>query len=215
MNTDKQSNRFKESPKVRDDRYRKRYNNESNYKNTGTKYNIFMRDKNEKEKEKQLDPTIFSSSEHFPELISSKPTSLTNEKEEEDEQSMKLYSDIVETEVKKEENIEEFKLKPGWILIDKSKKYNKTDDSENEYFVNLKLILQKTNNLYERRKNEYIELYGDDNYEKMFKFPNYDYEYFDRLDYLYELEMETSSNGNNEMYDENQDYDDLYTYEMD
>ena len=214
MNTDKQSNRFKESPKDRDDRYRKRYNNESNYKNNesnyknnGTRYNIFMRDKNEKEKEKQLDPTIFSSSEHFPELISSKPTSLINEKEE---QSIKLYSDIVETEVKKEENTEEFKLKPGWILIDKSKKYNKTDGSENEYFANIKLIMQKTNVLYESRKKEYIELYGEDNYEKMFKFPNYDYEYFDRLDYLCELEMESNSNGNNEMYDENHDYDELY-----
>jgi len=211
MNPDKQSNRFKESPKVRDDRYRKRYNNnEFNYKNNGPTSNIFMRDK--KEKEKQFDPTIFSSKEHFPELISSKPTGLMNEKEE--EQSMKLYSDIVETEIKKEEPPEEFKLKPGWIVLDKSKNYNKTDD-ENEKMVDFILIMRKMDVLYERRKKEYIEVYGEDNYEKMYKFPNYDYEYFDRLDYLYELEMESNSNGNNEMYDENQGYDDLYTYETD
>jgi hypothetical protein len=39
---------------------------------------------------------------------------------------------------------------------------------------------------WNRDKKYYIELYGEDNYNFVFKFPNYDYEYFDKLDLEYE-----------------------------
>jgi len=44
--------------------------------------------------------------------------------------------------------------------------------------------------LHEKRTNEYIELWGYDEWEKNFRFPNYDYEYFNKLDELYEEELE-------------------------
>jgi hypothetical protein len=44
--------------------------------------------------------------------------------------------------------------------------------------------------LHEKRTAEYIELYGYDTWEKMFRSPTWDYDYFDRLDREYEEEME-------------------------
>lgn len=42
---------------------------------------------------------------------------------------------------------------------------------------------------YEKWKAEYIELYGYDDYEHTFRFSDWDYEYFDKLDEKYEYEM--------------------------
>ncbi len=43
-------------------------------------------------------------------------------------------------------------------------------------------IMQALVDRYEDWKTEYIELYGYDDYEHNYRFPNYDYEYFDKLD---------------------------------
>ena len=59
-------------------------------------------------------------------------------------------------------------------------------------------------NLFEKRKEEYIKAWGEEEYFYMFKFPNYDYDYFSKLD---ELE---------EIYDKrtyNHDITDNYDYE--
>jgi hypothetical protein len=55
---------------------------------------------------------------------------------------------------------------------------------------------------YEKRKSEYIDNWGEDEWEQMFTFPNYDYHYFDKLDEIYEK--------NNVEYDyeyENEEYE--------
>ena len=44
--------------------------------------------------------------------------------------------------------------------------------------------------LHEKRKNEYINQWGYEDYENTFLFKNYDYEYFDKLDEIHEREME-------------------------
>jgi hypothetical protein len=45
-------------------------------------------------------------------------------------------------------------------------------------------------------------MWGYEEWEKMFRFPNYDYEYFDKLDELYENDM----NNYNDMEPEDNDY---------
>ncbi len=44
--------------------------------------------------------------------------------------------------------------------------------------------------LYETWKANYIAEYGEEYYERHYRFPNYDYEYFDKLDEKYEAEMD-------------------------
>ena len=43
--------------------------------------------------------------------------------------------------------------------------------------------------LYENWKQDYINTWGQEEYEHRYLFPNYDYEYFDKLDEEYEYEM--------------------------
>lgn len=52
------------------------------------------------------------------------------------------------------------------------------------------VIFKALTDNYEKWKAEYIEMYGYDEYENNYRFPNYDYEYFDKLDekYIFELE---------------------------
>jgi hypothetical protein len=59
--------------------------------------------------------------------------------------------------------------------------------------------------LYEKRTEDYINLWGEYEYDKVFLFPNYDYNYFDRLDWE-EREKEKKVNqiemNNYEIYSE-------------
>ena len=51
-------------------------------------------------------------------------------------------------------------------------------------------IMSKQVELYETWKANYIAQYGEYYYEHYYRFPNYDYEYFDKLDEKYEAELE-------------------------
>ena len=51
-------------------------------------------------------------------------------------------------------------------------------------------VMARQVELYERWKADYIAEYGEDYYERHYRFPNYDYEYFDKLDDKYEAEMD-------------------------
>lgn len=72
-------------------------------------------------------------------------------------------------------------------------------------------IIEALSFLHEQRTEEYIELWGEEEWERMFIFPNHDYEYFDKLDEAYEIEQnkinEQYSNSNYDSYGENY-YDD-------
>ena len=52
------------------------------------------------------------------------------------------------------------------------------------------VVFEALANLHEKKTNEYIETWEYDEWEKMFKFSNYDYEYFDNFDEKIEEEME-------------------------
>jgi hypothetical protein len=75
-------------------------------------------------------------------------------------------------------------------------------------------IMKALADKYEKWKAEYISEYGIDDYEHNFRFPGYDYEYFDKLDEawdlelqaLQELEAEKEREQNEEFY-----HDELYT----
>jgi hypothetical protein len=150
---------------------------------------------NEKEKEKAL------AIENFPDLV-------TNNKKTENKtpvlqtgfmDKVKIVKDVkpVATINEKISNI-----KPGWIEITRdpiTKKiittrnpisgsdYNYDSDNSDDNDIN---VLNALVALHKKRTKEYIEQWGYDTWEKMFRFPNYDYEYFNKLDEQYEEEME-------------------------
>jgi len=83
----------------------------------------------------------------------------------------------------------------------------KTISYENRVKLNeAEEIIEALSDLHEKRSKEYIDSWGEEEWERMFIFPNYDYEYFDKLDEAYEIEQnkinEQYSNCNN-----NNDYD--------
>uniref|UniRef100_A0A6C0ES71 Uncharacterized protein n=1 Tax=viral metagenome TaxID=1070528 RepID=A0A6C0ES71_9ZZZZ len=104
-------------------------------------------------------------------------------------EKLKLEKQLQETK-----NDLEDKVDPGWVLLKKSKDSNKIVIK-----YGMKTIVEEntTNNVFntlveinENFKQKYIDLWGEEEYENKFLFPNYDYEYFDRLDELYEKEMD-------------------------
>ena len=67
---------------------------------------------------------------------------------------------------------------------------------------------------YEKWKDEYIRDYGIDDYEEKYRFPGYDYEYFDKLDEAWDLELQAEQDLEDEKEKEQNDeydYDELYT----
>jgi hypothetical protein len=119
--------------------------------------------------------------------------------------------------VKKVTNINEkvSHIKPGWVeirqdpitrkLITASNPIpNYTSDDDNSDINVLHALVA----LHKKRTKEYIDLWGYDKWEEMFRFPNYDYEYFDKLDEEYEEEMEKWSEEREK--ENNSDYEDYY-----
>jgi len=109
----------------------------------------------------------------------------------------------------------------GWVISkfdEKSRKIIK-EYGKNTY-INKNLtsleIMEMIAYKYYVWEKKYIDTWGQDEYEKMYKFSNYDYNYFDKLDEKYEEEMEIYYRENN--YDSsysNSDYetnDDYYEY---
>jgi hypothetical protein len=52
------------------------------------------------------------------------------------------------------------------------------------------MIMGRLAEMYETWKEYYIETWGYEDYERNYRFHNYDYEYFDKLDELYEKMLE-------------------------
>jgi len=145
--------------------------------------------------------------ENFPELVAPKSVTLKNANID------KSFSEKLQSlvENKETESIEtDYKnLGKGWTLIKKenntitikskdlfSSRQNKTpSDLANE-------ALDTLVELHEKRTHDYIEMWGYEQWEKMFEFPNYDYAYFDKLDELYYEEMALD--------DEESDYEEYY-----
>lgn len=101
---------------------------------------------------------------------------------------------------------------PIWIYGDGCLEINKNNENENSDYLAAEedpfYVFERLTTLYNNRKNEYINKWGYDEYDKMFLFQNYDYDYFDKLDENsgYELSNHYYKANNN-------DYD--YDYYMD
>ena len=90
------------------------------------------------------------------------------------------------------ETVEEY-IYPGYVVITKDITTNKSiykfGEQLSPFYDKDRKCSDNIFELYEKRTNKYIEQWGEFEYSKVFKFPNYDYDYFDRLDQQYEEEL--------------------------
>lgn len=192
------------------------FNNFNNFKSNGSgykssrhqddiEYRMFKEEKLKKQKEEDIVKALDIS--NFPDLNTSTTTSTS--KNQNKEQYKNSFADMMKnnTQILEEDNnatninIEEDEsVKPGWVCIKQDFKTNqqvwsygngcvKLDDTivdEGGSFENPYYAFERLVKLYQNRKNEYIKNWGYDEYDKMFLFKNYDYEYFDKLDEKYD-----------------------------
>ena len=168
--------------------------------------------------------------DEFPDLASTVKNNINNS-------NVKSFSSLLKKEeiIKVEKEVSDEKIQPGWSYYKYTKfKNGLCGDKNSEVTIKIqkpfikkthervkqKVVLDETDKtdktdeiindlslLYEKRTNEYKELWGEDEWERMFIFPNYDYEYFDKLDEVYEDEQ---SKLNEQYYN---DYNDYHDYE--
>jgi hypothetical protein len=165
-----------------------------------------------KEKETQKSLAI----ENFPDLL------VKNNNKKTENKSPVLQTGFIDKVkiVKQVTNVNEkvSHIKPGWVEVRQDpitrkfittsnpiSNYTSDDDDDDNNDIN---VLHALVALHEKRTKEYIDLWGYDTWEKMFRFPNYDYEYFDKLDEKYEEEMEKWREENEK--ETNSDYEDYY-----
>ena len=110
-------------------------------------------------------------------------------------EKLKQIDPIVETNIKQ--------IPYGWVAIKRDKITKKTSIEYNkDYERDIKAVEQREKiqwpikvlgalvELYERERDEYINKWGYDAYEEKYLDPDYDDEYFDRLDEAYNNESE-------------------------
>ena len=204
--------RVSETYKKGNKRDNERNRNERDIKKDNEKERIFKSNNFKKinENEKNL------SEDNFPELVVESKNSENN--------NLPIQKNSISfLDTIKKEIIHEKKkiITPGWVNITFDKKIRKPKFEYgilNNYIINktqeelVDDVLYSLSLLYDKRINEYINLWGYDEYEKNFLFPNYDYNYFDKLDEkYYEEEVVNSENENtyNHMFEEyeNSDYE--------
>lgn len=199
----------------RDDR-RDEYNKTKNlsYRERQFVNSAFREEQIVKNEQKRLEEEKLKnlSIESFPQLVKSSTTMTNNNN------SMPSFLEKITTKVEKKEEYKSEKqlltetLKPGWSLFTFDKGISKISMIENRIIRNEQNPLSDLDitynvfdalvNLYENRTQEYINNWGEDEYEKMFIFPNYDYEYFDKLDEKYEEDMRKYNNTVGEEYED-------------
>lgn len=121
---------------------------------------------------------------NFPELKTNNKASrnLQNSENVYKEKLMKNYNEISEND--KSDTIVSY----GCVCIELNKKNNefiwkygnsikKNDDINFDYSEEPYLVMNRLTRLFEKRRNEYINNWGVDDYENTFLFPNYDYDY--------------------------------------
>jgi hypothetical protein len=149
------------------------------------------RDQREKAKQdekdriqKQLEHSLFDVNS-FPILASNTETKTETETEPEKQKSQSNYADKVKW---MPEQVED-KLKGLCLIGNDDDAANQNRRCRQPISAPPHVIMNKLVELYETWKANYIQLWGYDDYENNYKFPNYDYEYFDKLDYIYEMEL--------------------------
>lgn len=210
----KSSNKKEKKEKVKEIYYKdnKDKHREGERKNSDkydSKYNRYRDRDNYETRKNKLDKNVSKTiifnldDSSFPELVA-------NSKIHKDTETLETnYLDATMTEKNKTINLEEEKRKVGWIYYVKDintckivvEDYSTTCSilkKEENYNYIYKQICDK----YTEWKNKYIQTWGYDEYKKLYLFPNYDYEYFDRLD-LYEYEIDEN---NSDRYESDEDF---------
>jgi hypothetical protein len=194
-----------------DDKTGKKINGNYNSERSNTSF----KDNRNKIEEDKLKNTL--SIENFPELISKPvniiPINYTSFSE-------KLKSEIIANNSEKVEDSDYKILMPGWTLIKRDTTTNKIITKKKDPLEVFRIdnsekvnILNDLVELHEKRNNEYIDMWGCEEWEHMFRFPNYDYNYFEKLDELYYQEIDNEESEDDEEYDEyTTDYDTFNNY---
>ena len=141
-----------------------------------------FRDRIQAEKDKKQADLLKSLTDKssFPELV---PTKQTNE-----QTNNMNYSALTWVKEKEKEKSDDDWLPAGFEIL------NSNNENEKTTKQRLKpappaVIMKALVDLYENWKENYINTWGQEEYERQYLFPNYDYEYFDKLDEIYELEL--------------------------
>ena len=190
-NTDARFNSFK-----RDDRprYEDRRNNFYDTKKDAERKSKEDQKRKEMEIERKTKETEEAlSANNFPDM------GFTNKVKNMKESNVSSFADKIKEQMIKNvvedvvETVEEY-ISPGYVVISKDITTNKCIFKFGEQILPLYYEENRYSDnifeLYEKRTNTYIEMWGEFEYTKVFKFPNYDYDYFDRLDQQYEEEVE-------------------------
>lgn len=145
------------------------------------------------EKEKQQ-KKIENNETNFPSLVEDNKGTKTNPIEVSYDSILKNEEKSEKSEKKKSKTDKLFKK--GWIQLgvkyepepepEPYFKVQTKEDNLNEYLHFIDCMV----NLYEHQKLEKIEILEEDNFERIYKFQNYDYEYFEKLDEKYEDKLE-------------------------
>ena len=125
--------------------------------------------------------------------LSSFPDLIVNKKEEKSKLSEEKisFTNIVQIQKKEEEEDLE-QLPEGWIVLKKGKQYKPSVEEEKPIDPNV--IFNKLVNSHEKWKEEYIENWGIDEYEREYRFPNYVYDSFNQWESEDEYEFGEQSN---------------------
>ena len=180
LNEEKQT--ITEKPKV-----------ESNSFKNSRYHDRTFKDDRIKIEERRVKDTL--SIDNFPELVAPKSVILKNTNIE------KSFSEKLQSVVENKETVPSVEtdyknLGQGWTLLKKENNditikskdiFSVTQHKTEHNLANE--VLDTLVELHENRRHNYIEMWGYEQWEKMFEFPNYDYAYFEKLDELYYEEM--------------------------
>ena len=196
---EERNNNFNEDRNFFKNDYSSRRGNKYDTKESKEKREQFekmRKEKEEKAKEEQNKKKL--SSDNFPTLHGSnvKNTETIGKKESYVEKINKISI---------KEPIDVEYIKPGWVEVKRDPEnprkliYTYGSHIEFENSSHLKesskkklepQVLDALVQLHNKRTQEYIDMWGYDTWEKLYRFPNYDYHYFDKLDEKYEEELE-------------------------
>lgn len=201
------SNRFKcllDEEHTERERPRKR-NREQDRERRPKTMNNFKIKETEEEKQQQK---IVNNEINFPSIVNDKKVNKSNQFEV-------SYGSILKNEEKsKKKKTKDKKKKKGWVQLGVKSESELESELESECRIQTKeeglneylYFIDCMVNLYQHQKLEKLEIVGEEIYEQIYKFPNYDYEYFDKLDEIYETELkEEMEKNNDEFYDYNSD----------
>lgn len=165
--------------------------NISNFSNLvkSQEHNVFNKNKN-----KNKVPINLLDENNFPSLMPAK-------KQNNIDYECK-YIDKINKNIDANKNTDDTILPLGWITVTHDKITNKSimsyknKKNKVESEVSVSEIIDNLVILHENRTDDYINLWGEHEYETVFLFPNYDYNFFDRCDEEEELERLAEMNEN-------------------